>query len=269
MKRYESKRIFFVFSLLLFLLLFNTTIKSDANNDHTKVGIDEKLGSFIPLDLNFRDENGNPVKLNQLLKRPVVLALVYYHCPGICSPLLSGVAEVVDRVDLNPGQDFDVWTISFDPKDTPAEARKWKTEHSNFMKRQIPASAWTYMTGDSVSIHKLTDAVGFYFKSDGKNDFLHMGSLIVISPKGKIIRYIFGTQFLPFDLKMAVLEAEKGTPTPTINKILAFCYSYDPQGGKYVFNITKVVGSLMLFAVALFFAVLTIKNRMKKSVERS
>lgn len=248
--------------ILFFLLSLN--ISAFQTNSPGKVGIDEQLGSYIPLDLTFKDENGNPATLKNMIKKPVVLALVYYHCPGVCSPLLNGVAEVMDKVDLQPGEDFDIWTISFDPNDKPADARKWKSDHMGAMRRHIPEAAWTFMTGDSLTIRKLTDAVGFYYKRD-RGDFIHMGSLVVLSPQGKITRYIFGTQFLPFDVKMAVIEAQKGTPTPTVNKILAFCYSYDRQGGKYVFNITKVIGSLMLFSAVVLFTVLVIKSRASKS----
>ncbi|MCU7497022.1 MAG: SCO family protein [Ignavibacteria bacterium] len=253
-------------AILLFIIFFLSSLDLNAlqKNSTGKVGIDEKLGSYVPLDVTFKDENGKPVTLKSMIKRPVVLAFVYYHCPGVCSPLLSGVAEVIDKVDLEPGRDFDVWTISFDPNDKPKDAKKWKSDHIGAMRRQLPESAWTYMTGDSLTIHRLTDAAGFFYKRD-RGDFIHMGALIVLSPEGKITRYIFGTQFLPFDLKMAVIEAQKGETTPTVNKILAFCYSYDRQGGKYVFNVTKVIGSLMLFSAVVLFTVLVLKSRANKS----
>ncbi|MGE5432696.1 MAG: SCO family protein [Syntrophomonadaceae bacterium] len=251
-----------VLTLVFFLLLLN--VFALPKNGNGKVGIDEQLGSYVPLNLTFNDENGKPVVLKNMIKRPVVLAFVYYHCPGVCSPLLSGVAEVMDKVDLDPGRDFDIWTISFDPNDKPSDAKKWKSDHMGAMRRKLPESSWTYMTGDSITIHKMTDAAGFYYKRD-RGDFIHMGSLIVLSPEGKITRYIFGTQFLPFDVKMAVLQAQKGEPTPTVNKILSFCYSYDRQGGKYVFNVTKVIGSLLLFSAVVLFTVLVIKSRVSKS----
>ncbi|MGE5353138.1 MAG: SCO family protein [Acidobacteriota bacterium] len=251
-----------ILPFIFFLLSLNVYASQTAEKG--KVGIDEQLGKYLPLDVTLKDENGNPVTLKNMIKRPVVLAFVYYHCPGVCSPLLSGVAEVMDRVDLDPGRDFDIWTISFDPNDKPQDARKWKSDHMGAMRRQLPESSWTFMTGDSLSVHRLTDAAGFYYKRD-RGNFIHMGSLIVLSPEGKITRYIFGTQFLPFDVKMAVIEAQKGETRPTVNKILSFCFSYDRQGGKYVFNVTKVIGSLLLFSAVVLFTVLVIKSRASKS----
>lgn len=251
-------------AMALIFFLMSVNLYSLQTVEKGKVGIDEQLGKYLPLDVTLKDENGNPVTIKNMIKRPVVLAFVYYHCPGVCSPLLSGVAEVMDRVDMDPGRDFDIWTISFDPNDKPQDAKKWKSDHLGAMRRQLPESSWTFMTGDSVSVHKLTDAAGFYYKRD-RGNFIHMGTLIVLSPEGKITRYIFGTQFLPFDVKMSVIEAQKGETTPTVNKILSFCYSYDRQGGKYVFNVTKVIGSLFLFSAVVLFTVLVIKSKANKS----
>lgn len=247
------------------IVLGNYSIGQQGNTPQGQIGIDEKLGNSIPMNLTFYNESGEEVELKNLITKPTVLALVYYHCPNVCSPLLLGVSEVVDRVELEPGKDFQVLTLSFDHNEKPRDAKRWKNEHLNSMRRELPENAWLFLTGDSLNIRRLTDEVGFYFRAEGNKDFAHMAALVILSPEGKITRYIFGTQFLPFDLKMAVIEAQKGQPRPTVNKILDFCYSYDRQGNKYVFNVTKVAGALILFTVVVLFAVLTIKSKVKNS----
>jgi protein SCO1/2 len=260
--------------VIIILVIANLPVQSLANdryssvgeNKHAEVGIDEQLGHYIPLDISFTNEKNEKVKLSELIRRPTIIALVYYHCPGICSPLLEGVADVVDHLDMEPLKDFGVLSISFDDREGPASATRWKKEHLLSMKRKLPEGTWTFLTGDSISIHKLTDAVGFYFKRDTDSSFLHYGSLIIVNGKGMISRYIFGTQFLPFDVKMALIEAQRGESRPTINKILAFCYSYDRIGNKYTLNFTKVAGSIVTLFGIVFFLVLILKGR-KKSKE--
>lgn len=252
--------------ILIIILMFRTDLRADQNNKHVKVGIDEKLGKYIPKGLIFLNEDGKKVNLDSLMTMPIVFAPVYYHCPGICSPLMMGIAEVVDRVDLEPGKDFKVITLSFDPTEKPSDAKRWKTEHLNSMKRKMSDDSWIFLTGDSTTIKKMTDAVGFYFNPEGKDDFAHPTTLVVISKHGLISRYIFGTTFLPFDIKMAVTEADHGRTIPTVNKMLQYCFSYDRMKNSYVFDVTKVAGSVIFFLAAVFFTVLVVKkNKMKKA----
>ena len=259
----------FYFLLIYIFIVFNLPIQSFTDeNKHVEVGIDEQLGHYIPLDISFTNEKGEKVKLSDLIKRPTIIALVYYHCPGICSPLLEGLADMIDHLEMEPLKDFGVLSISFDDREGPASAVRWKKEHLLSMKRILPEGTWTFLTGDSVSIYKLTNAVGFYFKRDTDSSFLHNGTLIIVNEKGMISRYIFGTQFLPFDVKMALIEAQRGEFRPTINKILAFCYSYDRIGNKYTLNFTKVAGSIVTFFGVILFLILMIKGR-KKSKEKT
>ncbi len=246
-----------------FLLIF-TGFTICANNKPPEVGIVEKLGNKIPLDLVFTNSEGQKVSLGAIIKKPTIMMFVYYHCPGICSPLLTGVSEVVDKSDIVPGKDYQLLTISFDYTETSEKAKKWKENHLKALSRHIEANAWEFLVGDSVSIRRLTDAVGFYFKPDGKGDFIHAASLYAITTDGTISRYLFGTEFRPFDFKMAVYEAERGLSLPTVNRLLKFCYSYDPQGKTYTLNFTRVIGAIMLFSLAIFFVVLTIKKKNKK-----
>lgn len=255
-----------MFFLYFLIIIFSITLHSISysNEKPPEVGILEKLGQKIDLNLKFTDEDGKQVVLKELVDKPTIIAFVYFHCPGICSPLQTGLAEVIDRADIVPGKDYRALSISFDHKEGPDKAKKWQKQYLSGIKRKINPEDWKFLTGDSITIQKITDQAGFYFKPDGKNDFIHSATLIVISPEGKIARYLLGTQFLPFDLKMAVIEASQNKWSPTISKILQYCYSYDPEGRKYVFNVTRVAGTIIFLAIGAFFAILLIKGRKNK-----
>lgn len=248
---------------VLFFLIFANLV-TRANNKPPEVGIVEKLGNKIPLDLIFTNSEGKKVNIGDIIKKPTIMMFVYYHCPGICSPLLTGVSEVVDKAEVIPGKDYQLLTISFDHTETFDKAKKWKDNHLKGLQRHIEPTAWEFLVGDSLSIRKLTDAIGFYFKPDGKGDFIHAASIYAIATDGTISRYLFGTEFLPFDFKMAVYEAERGLSLPTVNRLLKFCYSYDPQGRTYIFNFTRVIGTIMLLFIAIFFIILVSKKKNKR-----
>ena len=227
------------------------------------VGIDEQLGRKLPGELSFLGETSSPIALQSLLGKPTILALVYYECPGVCTPLLNNLVDTLDRSDLVAGQDYQVITISFDPKDTPAIAAKKRANYLKQMHKPIPPEALRFLTGDQAAIDKITDAVGFRYVATGK-DFNHPGVLTVLSPDGRVMRYLYGVSFMPFDIKMAVIEASQGQPMPSINRALAFCYSYDPQGRKYVLSTLKVAGSTMLFTLGPSVICLVISSRRER-----
>ncbi len=225
-----------------------------------QTGIYEMLGQYVPLDISFTDENGAPVSLRELIKTPVVLSLIYYDCRGTCPALIAGLTETLDAVDLSPGGDFYLLTISFDENDTHSIAMERKRNYTAPMKKKIPDRAWRFLTGDRENIGRLADAVGFRFKKT-QNGFLHPVSLIVLSPEGKIVRYLYGTNFLPRDLSMAVYEASQGRTGRSVGKLLLYCFSYDPQGKRYVFNILKVVGSATIIFLVSFLVYLNVSNK--------
>ncbi len=249
-----------IYILLAFIALSTISFSSE---DEIKVGIDEQLGAYIPLDTQFKNENGNIVVLKDLIKRPTVLAFVYYRCPGICSPLLFSLTDVINKSDLELGYDYNVVCISFDNLETPEIAADKKKSFFEGLDKNIKPEDWEFLTGDSINIKKVTDAAGFRFERKG-NQFLHSGSFIFLDKDGKICRYLFpgyteshGFGILPFDFKMAVLEASAGKETPTIAKVLRFCFSYDTQGQKYTANITRIFGAaILIFAVAFFIFVI-------------
>lgn len=249
--------------LLVMVSAFIGLQAQDLAQQSLEIGVEEKLNDTIPLDAFLFNIEGDTVYLRDIYDKPTILNFVYYRCPGICSPLMDGLAEVIDKSDLVIGEDYQAITISFDPRESSMLAERKKNNYQNLMEKKEQAEkGWTFYTGDSANIAKLTDAVGFRYKAVG-NDFIHSATLVVTSPEGKITRYMNGIYFLPFELKMSVIDANKGKAGPTINKVLQYCYSFDPEGQEYVLNITKITGTLMIFIALIVFLVLILKKRKK------
>lgn len=244
-----------IITSLLIITLLPLWAQTDPD---IEIGVIEKLDQYIPLDALLVNENGDTVIIGDLLDKPTILNFVYYRCPGICSPLMDGLADAMDGNDLVLGEDYQALTISFDPREQTFLAVRKKNNYLNLMEKKEQAEkGWHFFTSDSANIARLTEAAGFRYKPTG-NDFIHSATLIILDPQGKITRYMNGIYFLPFELKMSLLEASEGKSGPTINRVLQYCYSYDPEGQKYVLNITKVSATLIIFLavvllVALFF----------------
>jgi len=233
------------------------------------VGVDEKLGQRVPLDLMLVDEQGERVALRALVNKPTILTLNYFRCTGLCTPLLNGVAEMLGRIDLVAGKDFQVLTVSFDPRDDAELAAAKKENYVKQLGPRFDKNGWRFLTGDPVSTQRLADSVGFRFAKRGE-DYVHAGAIMVLSPEGKISRYLYGVTFLPFDVKMAVTEAGAGRTGPTIARFLRFCYSYDPSGHRYYLDITRVsAGFVILLAAGFGIAVAaTHRRRRPRGKER-
>ena len=252
------KKIFFSI-IALFLLSTGMSAQVDQSPE---VGVVEHLGATLPLDLKFTNDKSEPVTLRQLINKPTILSFVYFDCPGLCSPLLEGVGDVIRKTDMDLGKDYQVITISFNYRDTPQKAKEKKTR---FVERYSKGheAGWIFLTTDSVTIYKITHATGFITKAVGL-DFVHPSAIIAISPQGKITRYLYGVTFQPIDFKMALIEANKEQPRPSIQKVLMMCYSYDPQGQRYTLDVLKVTGILILFFIIVFVIVYLIKPKKKK-----
>ena len=233
-----------------------------------EVGIEEKLGTTIPLGLQLNDESGRKVSLGQLIDRPTVLTLNYFRCGGICTPQLNDLARTLNEIDLEPGKDFQVVTVSFDSTDTFKIAAQKRVNYLKLLKRPFPPAAWRFLTGEAASTKALADAVGFGFTKRGEA-FIHPGALIILSPEGKVTRYIYGIKYLPADLEMAVGEAAKGMVRPTVSKVLQFCFSYDPEGRHYVLNVTRIAGLAILLLAGFFTVAVLLKSRPRGGAERS
>jgi protein SCO1/2 len=253
-------KIFLIFILALTSMVF-VNAQEGFDESLVEVGIVEKLGETIALDLQFLNEANELVSLGEIIDKPTILSFVYFDCPGLCSPLLEGISEVVEKLDMNLGTDYQVVTISFNTKDTPEKAIIKK---NNFVTRigEENRKHWIYLTGEQENIQGITESVGFKYMPQGL-DFAHPSAIILLSPEGKITRYLYGINFLPFDVKMAIIEAQQGIARPTINRILEYCFAYDPNGRTYTLQVTRIVGGLMIFILGLGFIVLVIRGRKK------
>jgi len=238
----------------------------EESKDLSGVGIDEKLGQLVPLDLTFHDEDGNPITLNQLIQTPIILTPVYLHCPNVCSLLLQNLAGVLNKMPAEPDKEYRVISVSFDETEKPDLALQKKKMYLKMIQKPFPEGAWRFLTGDKENIRKLTDAVGFHFKRVGE-DFEHPVVIIILASDGKIIRYMYGADPLPFDLKVALVEASQGRIGPTIAKVARFCFSYDPKADKFVFNTLKVTGSVTLFFALSFITFLIFKGKRRQPKE--
>ena len=248
--------------IIIFLFSLTGTIYAQVNKS-PEVGIVEHLGKTIPLDLKFVNDKFETVTLRQLINKPTILSFVYFDCPGLCSPLLEGLGTVIQKTDLTLGKDYQVITISFNFRDTPEKA---KAKKKRFTERYAKGNSegWIFLTTDSATIFNITHSTGFITKAVGL-DFVHPSAIIAVSPTGMITRYLYGITFQPIDFKMALIEANKEQPRPTIQKVLLLCYSYDPQGQRYSLDVLKIAGILMLFFILVFIVVYLIKPKKKKN----
>lgn len=253
------------FSLLTVMLMTNTAFGHGTAATSADISLDEKLGYYLPADAVFVDENGKKMDLKKSIDKPTIIAPVYLHCTHECPLLLNGLADVLGKLQIvKPGKDFQVLALSFDEKDTPRIAADKKKNYLKAVGSPFPADSWKFLTGDASMIRKFTESIGFKFQRDGAHDFSHPVVLIVIAPGGKIVRYLYGTSFLPFEVTMALTEAAQGRVGSTTRKVLQYCFSYDPLKKSYVFNILKVTGTVMVLFVASFFAYLMISTRKKQ-----
>ncbi|MBE0599551.1 MAG: SCO family protein, partial [Desulfuromonadales bacterium] len=230
----------------------------------TEIGLEERLGEYIPLDLQFRDETGQPVTLGELIDTPTIIAPVYYRCPNVCNFLQSGLAQVLPKVSLQPGGEYRVLSISFDETEDPDLARRSKNSYYTAMGGNYPPEAWRFLTGEATAIRQLTDSLGYHFQRQGV-DFLHPVVVAVVAPDGKIVRYLHGTRFLPMDVTLALVEASQGKVGSTIKRIVSFCFSYDAENRRYVFNLLRVTAVVVLLTAGSFLAYLLLSGRKKKN----
>lgn len=249
------------FRLLLLLIILLPTVTFAAES---RVELIEQLGAKLPLDLTFIDSHGNQVQLDQLIDRPTLIAPVFYNCRNVCNMLLGGLSEALPQVKLKAGKDYNVITLSFDPTETPAMAARSKRTFMTALKDpSYPRGAWTFLIGQQENILKVTDAAGYYFAKEG-DEFLHPIAVFVVSKDGTIVRYLIGQRFSPIDISMALLEASEGRIGKPIKAALQFCFSYDPEGRRYVFNLFRISGTVILLTLGSFLLFLILSGRKKK-----
>jgi protein SCO1 len=207
------------------------------------VGIQQNLNQPLPLDLSFKDDLGRNVHLGDYFgKKPVILSLVYFNCPMLCGEVLSGLERSLRMMTLDVGKDFDVLTISFDPKDTPEMAAKKKSEFLKRYKRPGGDQGWHFLVGQADAITALTHAVGFQYQYDEKSQqFAHATAIMIVTPDGKIAQYYYGVEYPPKDLRLGLVEASQGRIGNVVDELLLYCYHYDPAQGKYSATILRVL----------------------------
>ena len=250
--------------LILFLFPLNLLAQTAISPQETQIGIEEHLDEIIPGDIVVTGEDGQEVTLAELVDKPTIINLVYFRCPGICSPLMEGLADVMGKVDLELGEDYQVLTISFDPIEKMELGIRKKNNYLNLMANPEPAREhWKFFIADSANIARLTQAVGFKYIKTGF-DYQHAASITIISPQRKITRYLNGTYFLPFEITMALTEASDGISAPTANRILQFCFSYDPVGQAYVLNMTRVAAPIITLTALVIILILVVRNTRKR-----
>lgn len=227
-----------------------------------KVGIDQRIGQQLPLNTTFTDENGQTVRLADYFgKRPVVMALVYYDCPMLCTYVLNGLTAALKGLSFTPGQDFDVVAISIDPKETYRIAQAKKDVYVHNYGRPETASGWHFLTGNDASIHAVADAIGFHYAYDPNlQQYAHGAAIYVATPSGEIARYFLGLDYAPRDLRLSLVEASHNRLGTVVDQALLLCYHYDPTIGKYgaatllavrIGFIATVVGLLSFIFVSL------------------
>ncbi len=215
------------------------------------VGIDEKLGATVALDVPLKDEAGNTVTLRQYVDKPTILLFNYFRCPGICPVLISSVVDVVNRMQIEPGTGYRILAVSFDPADTPEIARDKKANYLNQMRRPFSPDYWHFLTGPAEETTRVAASAGFNYSRQG-DMYVHPGALILLTPRGIISSYLYGTSFVPAEVEMGIQEAAGGQVIPTISKVLSFCYVTDPQGRGRVFSVTRFAGAVILVAAVIF-----------------
>ena len=227
------------------------------------IGLDERLGAKIPLDIFFRDETGRRVSLAYLVAGPTIIVPVYYSCTNVCNYLQGGLASALPNVKRTPGEEYRVLSVSIDETETPEMAARSKKMYQTAMNNPFPDTGWRFLTGDANSIRRLTEAAGYRFQRKGR-DFIHPVASFVVAGDGTIVRYLYGTTFLPKDLTLALLEARDGKVGVTIRKVVGYCFSFDPAGKTYVFNLLRVSALVVILCAGGFLAFLFLGGRKSK-----
>jgi protein SCO1/2 len=230
------------------------------------VTFEQRLNEQVPLDLAFRDEAGRPIRLGDYChNKPVILVLAYFKCPMLCTEVLNGLVRALLDVPLVIGKDFNVLTVSFDPRETPEMAAAKKKTYLERFGRPEAEDGWHFLTGEEDAIKRLTEAVGFHYVYDSRNDqFAHASGILVLTPSGKISRYFFDIKYSPRDLRLGLVEASENRIGSPIDQILLFCFHYDPVDGKYgvtIMNFIRLGGVLTVLSIGALFTVLWRQER--------
>ena len=234
------------------------------------VGFDQKLNERVPLDVQFQDEDGRTVALGDYFgKRPVVLAFVYFDCPMLCSQVLNATASALDLMSIEAGRDFDVVAVSFDAREKPAQAQDRKKITLERYHHANAAEGFHFLTGNQAAIDKLTAAAGFrYAWDEDTKQFAHPAGVVVLTPDGRLARYLFGIEYGPRDLRLGIVEASEGKIGTAVDALMLYCYHYDPMTGRYgliVMRVLRLAGGATVLALASFVLIMLRRERMRPS----
>ena len=256
------------FSLLAYPAVWTAQLTGPVQNIGVRpellkdVGIDQKLNEAIPLGLTFRDETGSPAKLSEFFgQKPVVLALVYYNCPMLCTQVLNGLDRSLKDVPMDIGKDFSVVTVSIDSSEAPRLASAKRDLYTGIYGRPGAAQGWHFLTGEEPQIRQLANAVGFRYAYDADSkQFAHASAVMVLTPGGRISRYFYGITYPARDMRLGLVEASEGKIGSAVDQVLLFCYHYDPVTGKYGLLVSRVIkagGLLTMLAIGILVVVLS------------
>jgi protein SCO1 len=231
-----------------------------------EIGFDQNIDRLLPLDAAFRNEAGATVHLGDYFgKRPVVLVFAYYDCPMLCTMVINGLSSALGVLSLNPGKDFEIVTVSFNPRDTPASATAKKAAYLERYRHTGAAESWHFLTGDQPQIDRLTKAAGFrYVWDEQTKQFAHPSGVIVATPDGRLAKYLFGIEYGPRDLRLAIVEASRGKVGTAADALLLYCYHYDPMTGRYGLSIMRgirIAGAATVLAIGTFIMVMLRRER--------
>jgi len=238
------------------------------------VGIEQHLDQQIPPDLTFRDESGKTVRLGDYFgKRPMILNLVYYNCPMLCGEVLSGLTSTLRVLKFDLGREFEVITVSFDPRETPQIAAEKKKQYLERYGRKGAEQGWHFLTGQQDAIAALTKSAGFQYEYDAKtNQFAHTTAIMVLTPKGKIAQYYYGVEYAPKDLRLGLIEASQNKIGNLVDQVLLYCYHYDPATGKYgavIMRVVRLAGLATILSLGAFIAIMFRRDTAHTSRERA
>jgi protein SCO1/2 len=258
-----------VLSLLMFLSLsiFIHPLYAKEEKNKKIIRVDEKLGQTLDLSAKFVDENGKTVYLKDLISVPTIITPVYLMCPNVCNIQLSALAAALAKLDLVPLKDYRVITISFSEREKFPLAKEKQNNYLAAINKDFPPDAWKFLVGDRDNIKKFVDSIGFKYIKQGEMDFLHPVTIVFVTKDGKIVRYLYGTNILPFDLTLAINEAGKGHVGSSIKRrVLDYCFTFDEKSNKYSINILRISAVVILVFIVIIFLVLMFggKKRSRK-----
>jgi len=240
----------------------------------TNVGIEQHLDQQIQPDLTFRDESGKTVRLGDYFgKRPMILNLVYYNCPMLCGEVLSGLTSALRVLRFDLGREFEVITVSFDPRETPQIAAEKKKQYLERYGRKGAEQGWHFLTGQQGAIAALTKSAGFQYEYDAKTDqFAHTTAIMLLTPRGKIAQYYYGVEYAPKDLRLGLIEASQNKIGNLVDQVLLYCYHYDPATGKYgavIMTVVRLAGLATILSLGAFIAIMFRRDTAHTSRERA